>query len=628
MKNLLFPYDEVRKLQKALMLQVDEAIKNKHSLIIHAPTGIGKTAAALSPALSNALEKNLTVFFLTSRHTQHKIAIETLSRIKEKYKTSFVVVDLVGKKWMCNQAGVSQLSSSEFGDYCKDLKKKDLCEFFLNLKSKNKLTVVAQKTLGDLEKKSPLPVEAVSQICFGNKVCCYETSCLLAKKAKVVIVDYNHLLNPSIMENLLKRADKKIDDAILIFDEAHNIADRTRKILSQNISTITLELAAKEAKILGFDEVANILQAVKELILKMVRDKISIEETECLVKKMDFYQPVDELVSYEQLCGDLRFIAEQVVEQKKRSFCSSVANFLESWSGPDEGFARILAKGFTKYSKPFVSLNYKCLDPSLLVKDLVKKSHSSIFMSGTLTPATMYCELFDLDKEKTITVEYDNPFPKQNRLSIIIPETSTKYATRGKEMYQLISEKCSELISNIPGNILMFFPSYTFRDEIYRYLKSSCTKTVFLERSGLSKEEKAELLERFKSYKNAGAVLIGVSAGSFSEGIDLPGDLLNAVIIIGLPLTKPDLETKELISYYDKKFGRGWDYAYLYPAIIKCTQGAGRCIRSETDRGAVILLDERYAWKRYFECFPKDWPFIITKEPIKIIKEFFEQKKD
>ena len=134
------------------------------------------------------------------------------------------------------------------------------------------------------------------------------------------------------------------------------------------------------------------------------------------------------------------------------------------------------------------------------------------------------------------------------------------------------------------------------------------------------------MLENYKGYKEQGAVLLGVSSGSFSEGIDLPGDYLKSVIVVGLPLAKPDLETKQLIEYYDMRFGKGWDYGYVYPAMIRTIQNAGRCIRSKEDKGVIIFLDERYRLQNYFKCFPKDWQMKITRMPIALIEEFFEEK--
>ena len=131
------------------------------------------------------------------------------------------------------------------------------------------------------------------------------------------------------------------------------------------------------------------------------------------------------------------------------------------------------------------------------------------------------------------------------------------------------------------------------------------------------------LLDEFKKHKEEGSVLLAVTAGNFGEGVDLPGDLLKAVIVVGLPLQKPSLEIKELINYYDKKFQKGWDYAYIYPAIIKVLQNAGRCIRSEEDKGVIIFLDERFAWESYYKCFPTDQDIKISKLYEKKVEEFF-----
>jgi len=148
---------------------------------------------------------------------------------------------------------------------------------------------------------------------------------------------------------------------------------------------------------------------------------------------------------------------------------------------------------------------------------------------------------------------------------------------------------------------------------------------IIIEKQNLSKEEKEKILEEFKSNKDKGAVLLAVAAGNFGEGIDLPGDFLKGVVIIGLPLEKPDLETKELIDYYEEKYGKGFDYGYIFPAITKCLQNAGRCIRSETDKGVIIFLDERFAWENYHRCLPEDMDFKISKVYEDRISSFFNR---
>jgi len=128
-----------------------------------------------------------------------------------------------------------------------------------------------------------------------------------------------------------------------------------------------------------------------------------------------------------------------------------------------------------------------------------------------------------------------------------------------------------------------------------------------------------------KSYSKTGSCLLGVVGANFAEGVDLPGDLLQGVVIVGIPLEHPDLETESLIQYYKERFNAGWDYGYIYPAMNRAIQAAGRCIRSENDRGVVVFMDERFVWKNYFRLLPKSWKFLITKDPERRIREFFKQ---
>ncbi|MEK6809856.1 MAG: helicase C-terminal domain-containing protein, partial [Nanoarchaeota archaeon] len=186
--------------------------------------------------------------------------------------------------------------------------------------------------------------------------------------------------------------------------------------------------------------------------------------------------------------------------------------------------------------------------------------------------------------------------------------------------FQKIAQKSSEIAALIPGNVAFFFPSYQLRDSIADNIRSS--KKLFFEKKEMSAEDKNLFLAEFKEHKTKGGILLGVSGANFAEGIDFPGDLLNGVVVVGLPLGRPDLHTKEIVKYYEEKFGRGWDYGYIYPAVSKCIQSAGRCIRSETDKGAVIYLDERFAWQNYFSCLPKEG-LRVTKEYQKLLKEFF-----
>jgi len=618
--EILFPHEKVRKIQDEMLAEVLNVIKNKKNMIVHAPTGIGKTVSVLAPALSFALKNELTIFFLTSRHTQHQIAIETLKKIRKKYGNEFCVVDIIGKQWMCLQGGIDALYSGDFADYCKKLREEKKCEFYSNIRNKGKLSVKAKKVLTELKTEGALHSEELIETCRKEELCPYEMSALLCKDAKVVIGDYYHIFSEGIRDTLLKRAGKELHEAIIIVDEGHNLPGRIRNLSTVKLSNFILDRALKEAKKFGYGETIENLNLVKNTLDGLSED-LNFNKEEKLVRKDEVIEKIKSEKDYDELVSELIFIGDEVREEQKQSFVGSVGNFLEAWQGPDKGFARMLSlkEGFRN---PMITLSYRCLDPSLITGKVIETAYSTIIMSGTLTPTFMYKDI--LGFEDVIEKVYGSPFPKKNRLSLIIPETTTKFTRRNEAEYEKIGKICAKLVNLVPGNSLLFFPSYDLRDKAYKYFSGLCEKTTFLEKPNLSKQEKKEMLEKFGSYKDSGAVLLGVATGSFGEGIDLPGDLLKAVIVVGLPLEKPSLEIKELIDYYDEKFSKGWDYGYIFPAIIKCLQNAGRCIRSEEDRGVTIFLDERFAWQNYYKCFPPDMDVKIIKLYEEKVKGFFD----
>jgi len=619
MKEILFPHDKIRDIQDTMISDVYESIKNKKNIILHAPTGIGKTVSVLAPALSYAIDKDLTIFFLTSRQTQHKIAVDTLKQIKKKFNNNFNVADIIGKKWMCLQE-VEALNSNDFIDYCKKLRDEDNCEFYINTRKKSiRPTILAENNLNELKVLGPMHVEELVENCKKPKLCPYEMVSLLAKDAKVIIADYNTIFNSNIRDSLFARTNKKLENSIIIIDEGHNLPNRARELLTANLSTFIIDRALKEANKF---EIFNILIKLKNL--KEVFDELSFDlnfnKEEKLIRKYEFVDKINEKDKYEDLINEFSLIGELVKEKQKQSYVSSIGKFLEAWFNDDKGFARILKKDFSNNN---LILNFSCLDPSLITRDVIVRSYCTLIMSGTLTPTFMYKDILGFnDAEEKI---YSNPFPKDNRLSLIIPETTTKFTRRNNDEYKKIANVCNKIINKIPGNTALFFPSYDLRDKVFKNLYDLCNKKMIIEKPNLSKKEKETMLEEFKENKDQGSVLLAVASGNFGEGIDLPGDFLKGVVIVGLPLEKPDLETKELIDYYGDRYGKGFDYGYIFPAITKCLQNAGRCIRSETDRGVIIFLDERFAWQNYFRCLPTDMDFKITKMYEDRIEKFFNK---
>lgn len=612
-----FPHKKLRRVQDKLIALTREAIANKRHLIVHAPTGLGKTAATLAPAVEYVYKRENIVFFLTSRHTQHRIVLETLQRMKEQFGLKLIAVSIIGKRWMCSQESLEGLGSGDFAEYCRALKEQGSCKFFLNLKRQNKLSVECEKVLDDLENIGVVDSETIISTCRKNELCPYEVSTLLARKAKVIVTDYLYIFNPHIQTTFLSKTKQELGKAILIVDEAHNLPGRVRELMTSTLSSLTIRGALREAKKLGDPETIAILTGIQE-VLTTLTGRIGAEG-EQLASKDSFAQRISEICDYKEIIARFEEKAEEVRKEQKRSNLSSIANFLARWQGQDEGFARILFYKDYK-GESFPALSYRCLDSSLATKGVIRESVTTVLMSGTLTPTSMFRDLLGVGE--CIEAELENPFDKRNRLSMIVPRTTTRYSARTEREFMRIAEVCSEIIGLVPGSLAIFFPSYQLKKSVGAYLKHSSTKTILEEHGEMRREEKNELLEKFKSYKEHGAVLLGVAAGSFGEGIDLPG-VLKCVVVVGVPLNKPDLETQKLIEYYNKKFGKGWEYGYLLPAMTKCLQNAGRCIRSESDRGVLIFLDRRYAEPGYLKCFPKSWELEVCPEFSSRIMEFF-----
>jgi DNA excision repair protein ERCC-2 len=585
----LFPFDTYRKGQDSFIKVVNTALAYKKDVLANVPTGVGKTAATLAPCLKYAIENNKCVIFLTSKHTHHKIAIDTLREIKDKHNVKFQVADFIGKIWMCPRDDIGGFNSREFRIFCKNAIENKECEFYRNYYDKSK--IFTTQPLMDELRSNIYHVEEMVRKCEGAEVCTFEAAAAVAKKAKVIVADYFHVLNPTTRKAFFKKIDKELEDCILIWDEAHNLPSRARDLMSDNISTFSLDSAIREASKFNQDLEPEIIE-IRNKLLKL-SENLGLEKNEMLISKDEFK------ILRENLITELADTADKVIEEEKRSFLNSLATFLSLWKNEDNRFSRILKRSFSRAGKPIISLYYNCLDPSIVLEEVTGVAHSNIFMSGTLYPLDMYGEIFGLDLP--LKVEYENPFPKENRLDLVVPAITTKFTQRNDEMYERIADNMNELIDIIKGNKIFFFPSYNLIDKVKDKVIG---KNLFIEESGTDKLTREAILKRFSELKEEGCTLIAVSSGSFGESIDLKGDKLKAVIIVGLPFAKNDLENKELIRYYDEKFGKGLDYGYIIPAFTNVLQNAGRCIRSEEDKGIIIYLDERYAWGNYRKCFP------------------------
>ncbi|MFB6145223.1 MAG: ATP-dependent DNA helicase [Candidatus Nanohaloarchaea archaeon] len=606
----LFPFENIRDKQDQLMDEVSDTLERNGSLVAHAPTGLGKSAASITPALEYAKENDKTVFFVTPRHSQHQIAIETVKKINERHDTHIQSVDLIGKSHLCEAE--PGLRGSEGPD----------CPRHDNtFTDSHELTDMAKSKVNEFRKES-LTAEEVKDRC--DKVCPYQILMHMTSTADLVVADYFHLFHPGVREIVLEKSGLELSDIIMIVDEAHNLPSRTRSLFSSSMSMPNLKKAKTEAETFGYYQEQENLEQLQRKFHSLARDKLGQTSHEEKLKKEELKDTIQSFTDYEDLVLDLEEVAKEVEEEQEQSYCAGIAEFLDNWNGKDEGFVRTIKRVISSQGDRYLKLSYSCLDPQISTKEPLNKSAASILMSGTLTPMQMYVDLTGLDESKTTRASFSSPFPGENEMNLVIPTLTTKYEERDDSMRQKYAWYLAKSFEAVDGNCSVFFPSYAMMYKIKELLEERTDRKIFIEDRSMNKEEKQEVLDDFASRKDEkDSVLLGVAAGSFGEGIDYPGGVLNAVFIVGLPLQRPDLETKELINFYDELFGKGWDYGYSYPAMNRAIQAAGRCIRSKDDRGVVVYMDERYDWSNYRKVFPQGKKMKLTRAPWKEIEEFF-----
>lgn len=619
----LFPFPEVRPKQEELMEEIQKTVEEGTSLVAHAPTGLGKTAASLTPALKYAKENNKKVFFLTPRHSQHQIAVETAKKMQERHDIDLTVVDLLGKKWLCNIDGVQEMTSADFKDYCQALRDDERCDFYTAMydMDEHKIKGEAKKKLKELEGK---PMHSQEFKNATPTFCPYYMMMELARRSDMMVADYFHLFHPGVRDSIFERAECQLEDTIIIVDEAHNLPSRTRSLFSSSLSLPQLDNALTELEKFGYYETEESVERLMNIVRNLATENFDAGSHEEKIKKADLKDQIENFTDYEELIMDLEAIAEEVREERERSYCGGIAEFLDAWDGDDNGYLRCIRRRRSASGNRYLEVLYSCLDPQVSTKEVLNECHASIMMSGTLTPQKMYVDLLGLNAASR-SVAFESPFPEENSLNLMVPSVTTKYSERNESTFNKYAYLLAKSFEAVPGNAGVFFPSYSMMKKVAEHLRERTDRQTFMEQQSMNKEEKQLLLEKFAARSSEGdGVLLGVSAGSFGEGIDYPGDILKAVFVVGLPLQKPDLETKALINFYDYKFGKGWDYGYSYPAMNRAIQAAGRCIRSKDDEGVIVYMDERYDWSNYRKVFPPGMDMKSTRAPWKEIEEFFD----
>ena len=624
-----FPYSFVREGQDRFIKKVYSSIEQKKNVMISAPTGSGKTISALAPALYYAKKNNVTVICLTSRQTQANQVIKTIRDISNKTGQKYKYMAFIGKRNMCVHPDRDLYPPSDFNEFCKKVRETGKCKFFRNARDEEHAEDI--KAIIEQSSQSFMDVEGFVNLAGSCNFCPYEIAGFKAFKADVIVCDYNYLFSPGIRESFLGRIGRNLEECVIVVDEAHNLPDRIRNSYSYTLSSEIIKNSLSELKeFVKSKEYDEYVYAIKNAMEDLLFEKMDGDKEGFLIDKNEFFIKLLEKfggkMKIEDICDKLYAAGALVRDERVISFTDRIANFLQKWEDSDEeSYLRVMEKS-VRENKTVLSLKIKCIDPSEISSEVLNHSYSSILMSGTLSPIEMYRDILGVGNCELL--ELESPFLSENQLTLVDNEITTKFTARSPQMYKTIAEKIEIALKAGEGkNALIFFPSYSFMERVVSDISlARLDRKVLKEQKFMTKEEKEKFIDAFKNngFETRAKVLFAVTSGSFAEGLDLPEDALEMVVVVGLPLAVPDVFTQAVIRHFDKKFKRGQLYGYVYPAMSKIIQAAGRCIRTEIDRGVVVLMDSRFLFPMYALSFPKHWKMQVPQDIGDSIKNFFK----
>ena len=249
-----------------------------------------------------------------------------------------------------------------------------------------------------------------------------------------------------------------------------------------------------------------------------------------------------------------------------------------------------------------------CVNPAANLSTYLQKGVSTVFFSATLHPLNYYRKLLSV-REDDYGIYVESPFDKEKRKILIGCDVSSRYTRRGYAQYRRIAEYIAKTIWQRKGNYMVFFPSYRLMEDVYKVYEEEFSAgwvQCIRQTSAMTEREREDFLMNFHTQERT---LVGfcVMGGIFSEGIDLMGDRLIGVMIVGTGLPQIGNEREILKNYYDSRGENGFDYAYRYPGMNKVLQAAGRVIRTKDDIGVILLLDDRFREPEYQSLFPYEW---------------------
>ncbi len=591
---LRFPFATARPGQLELMRAVAHTIGNDGRLYVQAPTGIGKTVSVLRPAVQ-ALEAGHVekIFYLTPKtvvRTAAEKAVEDLRRAGLRLRS----LTLTARERICFQ------ETPPSG--CNPL----LCAFARGYYDR------IHAALTDCLAREICTREVIESLARQHSVCPFELSLELSLWSDLIICDYNYVFDPRAY---LRRffADGGGPYAFLI-DEAHNLVDRAREMFSADLRKSTV-LAVRRRLPPDQQELRRQLDRLNRFLLELGR-------------RGDTGAPAPGWTRLEQRLDGL--------PELLRDFLASAATALGQRPNQPWGDALLdlyfLVTAFLRVQElvadDYVTcversgrdlcLRLFCVDPARNLRDALQRGQAAVFFSATLAPLEYFRDLLGGAADDTM-LDLTSPFPPENLHVMMADRIATTYRERGGT-YEQVAAAIQAAIAAKTGNYMAFFPSFRYlRAVLGCFLMAAPGVDVLAQKPGMSETERQAFLDVFGAENDRTVVGFAVMGGLFGEGIDLTGDRLVGAVIVGVGLPQLGPERDLLRSHYDDAGAPGFDYAYTFPGMNRVLQAAGRVIRSESDRGIVLLIDQRFGHARYEHLFPRWWrPIERTRTPAAI----------
>ena len=584
-KKIEFPFP-YREGQRDLTVSVYRTILRKKKLFIQAPTGVGKTMATVFPAVK-AMGEELgeKIFYLTARTITRTVAWQAFDTLKEQALRMKVLV-LTAKEKIC---------------FCEEADcNPEKCPY-----AKGHYDRVNDAVYELLTSSDEMSREILEEHARKWKVCPFEMSLDVSTWVDAVICDYNYVFDPNAH---LKRffGESVKGDYLFLIDEAHNLVDRGREMYS---ASVCKEEVLKVKRLVKMSD-PKLVRRLEECNKQMLALKRECEEYQILNSVGHIYLKLialmGELEQYLEECTDPE------VRKEVLDFYFQVRMFVNIYERVDENYliySELDGKGH-------FWIRLFCVNPSACLQEFLEKGNSAVFFSATLLPIHYYKNLLSTSKED-YAVYARSPFDVRRRLLLVGNDVSSKYTSRGEEMYRRYARYLLCMVRAKEGNYMAFFPSYRFMEEVYEAFEILLAEQriageleeidYILQSQHMSEEAREIFLENFEEERERSLIGFCVMGGIFSEGIDLSRDRLIGAAIVGTGLPQVCRERELLKDYFQKQGVRGFDYAYLYPGMNKVLQSAGRVIRTDRDCGVILLLDERFRDYRYQEIFPREW---------------------